>query len=193
MKHIIISRLNFIDKELMNKYLLITKDILIPSLKSQIDKNFEWALIIKPEDVEFVKNQIDYNFIPFSSNIEFRKYTIENKYDIQTRHDVDDWMSSKYVSTIHELYNENIKKYNKFLIQAQPKKLDYHTKKEVSIGKYHDKRNSMFLSLCQDVVDCNIFDRKHGQMYEIAENVITIPEGYTKWVIHGDNISCKKI
>jgi hypothetical protein len=26
-------------------------------------------------------------------------------------------------------------------------------------------------------------------MYEITQNVITLPEGYVKWVIHGNNKS----
>ena len=47
----------------------------------------------------------------------------------------------------------------------------------------------MFLSLCQEKVENHIFERTHLQMYEITSNVITIPVGYAKWVIHGKNKS----
>ena len=41
--------MNFTDRDLLNKYLVITQDILIPALKSQIqkDKNFAISYIEK--------------------------------------------------------------------------------------------------------------------------------------------------
>lgn len=192
MKHIIVSRFRFVDKELMKKYIAIAKQTLIPSLISQINKNFTWAIIAYPIDIEYLKNEFDYDFISFSNHDEFKDYAIKNDFNIQTRHDIDDWMSNDYVDKIQQCYNENINKYDRFLIQAQPIKMTFSTKQEYIMSKYTDTRNSMFLSICQKNVINGILDAKHGQMYTIAKKVFTLPEGYTKWVIHGNNISCNK-
>lgn len=183
--------MKFDDKELLKKYLVITKDILILSLKSQTNKNFIWGLIINDEDIEYVKNELDFDFIPFNDNDEYFEYVKNNKIDIQTRHDIDDWMSSDYVDIIQKKYMENINDCDIFLVQSQPIKMIYKTKKETSLSKYTDKRTSMHLSLCQKEIIYNIHSRIHAKMHEISKRVITLPEGYTKWVIHGDNISVK--
>lgn len=193
MKHIVISRLKFDDRELMSKYLAITKAVLIPALKSQIQKNFTWALIINPNDEGYLKKELGYPFVAYYSNTDIIKYLIENKISIQTRHDCDDYMSKNYIKKIQDTYISNVNKLSSFLIQAQPTKLIYDTGIEHSLPKYHEKRCSMFLSICQKNVKNHIFERKHGQMYEISENIITLPEGYTKWVIHGNNKSLKPI
>ena len=190
--HIIISRMKFSDKLLLEKYLKITKEITIPSIKSQTNKNFVWGLIINSEDINFVHDYLNIDFITFNSINKFINYVKNNNINIQTRHDIDDYMSDDYVEKIQEIYKENIKKYNMFLIQAQPVKVDYNTKKETKMSKYTNIRNSMFLSLCQKNVVNYILERNHGQMYQITNNVITLPEGYVKWIIHGNNRSCKR-
>jgi hypothetical protein len=191
MKHIIVSRVKFKDKKLLKKYLIITKDVLIPSLKSQTNKNFTWGLIIDKNDINYIKSELDFNFISFNNNDEFVKYVKNNNVNIQTRHDIDDWMSFEYISKIQEIYIENIEKYDSFLIQSQPLKLDYRTGEEKNISRYTATRTSMHLTLCQKNIDHTVHSKNHGQMYQICKNIITLPEGYTKWVIHGDNISCK--
>ena len=191
MKHIILSRMRFSDKELLDKYLIVTKDILIPCLKSQTNKNFIWGLIIFEEHEEYVKNYLGLDFMSFLNIDEVASYVKDNDINIQTRHDMDDYMSSNYIEKIQNVYEDNIKKWNIFLIQSQPVRLDYHTKEEFKMGEYTNVRNSMFLSLCQSNVKHHIFERQHGQMYEITDNIISLPEGYTKWVIHGNNKSCK--
>jgi hypothetical protein len=192
MTHIIIIRMKFSDKELFQKYLKISKEILSPSLKSQTNKNFIIGCIICEEDIELVKNHLDLDFIPFKNNTEFIDYVNDNNINIQTRHDMDDYMSSEYIQRIQEIYIENIEHNDVFLIHSQPIKLMFNSKEEIKMDKYNNNRISMFVSLCQKKVKNHIFSRKHGQMYEIAEKIILLPEGYTKWVIHGDNISVKK-
>lgn len=176
----------------MWKYIDVCKNILIPSLKSQTNKNFIWGLLILDEDINFVKAELDFEFTPFKSIQIFKEYCVNNNIFIQTRHDIDDWMSKDYVETIQKIYIENIFKYDNFLIQSQPLKLIYETGDETHIGEYTNTRNSMHLTLCQKKINHHIYEKKHGQMYEIAPYVITLPEGFTKWVIHGDNISCKR-
>lgn len=192
MKHIIVIRMRFNDKDLFKKYLDVSKEMLIPNLKSQTNKNFTTCFLILKEDEKFIKEYLDIDFIGFQNPADFNKYVIDEKFNIQTRHDMDDYMSVDYIEKIQQEYEKNIKKYDNFLIQFQPIKLMYQTKEELKMGLYHSKRNSMFLSLCQKNVTNHIFERKHGQMYEIANKVISLPEGYTKWVIHGNNISIKK-
>lgn len=189
MKHSIITRINFTDISLLGEYLKITKEVLIPALKSQTVKDFEWIVLTNAETLDLLKSELDYPFTPIFSNPQCYSYLIENNINIQTRHDCDDYMSPKYVEEIQKRYRENYKKHEIFLIQAQPTQLLYHTGEELQLRPYTNQRCSMFLSLCQAHVTNHIFERKHGQMYEITSNVITIPTGYAKWVIHGKNRS----
>jgi hypothetical protein len=189
LKHIILSRMFFNNKKLLNSYLKITKEILIPSLKKQTNQNFIWGVVINPEHIDYVRDFVDYDFISFSNHSEYFKYVVDKKITIQTRHDMDDYMSNDYVEKIQETYNKNRNAFDIFLIHSQPVRFDYNTKKNISMKEYNDKRVSMFLSLCQKNVSVSVFKEKHGQMYKVTNNIIKLPEGYTKWVIHGNNKS----
>jgi hypothetical protein len=191
LNHIIISRASFEDKELLRKYLKITREVLVPGIKSQVNKNFTWAMLIKKEDINFVRDYLEIDFLHFTSNKDFFSYVKEKNINIQTRHDLDDFMSKDYVQIIQETYLKNIDRYDQFLIQAQPVLLDYLTGLEVEMKPYTEKRTSMFLSLCQKNAAHHIHECNHTRMNEIVPQVITLPQGYTKWVIHGENISCK--
>lgn len=192
MKHIIFTRIRFNDKELMEKYLKITKDVLIPSLNSQTNKNFEWILLVRQEDVEYLTEQLDFPFIPVYNIDMFIEYVKTNNINIQTRHDCDDWMSPDYVKVIQENYEKNIGKFDKFLVQSQPIQRMYKSRETKKLSLYHKLRCSMHLSLCQKNVVNHINEKQHGQMYQITPNVISLGEGYTEWVIHGDNITIKR-
>jgi hypothetical protein len=187
--HCIVSRANFSDRNLLIKYLEVCKIVLLPSLKAQTCKNFKWLIVTNEKDVSFLQKEIDFPFFPIIGNSNFIEYANSNLINIQTRHDIDDFMSNDYVEVIQKTYLSKIKLHSSFLIQAQPTKLLYPEWNESKMKPYHSKRCSMFLSLCQLDVKNHIFERKHGQMYEITQNVITLPEGYVKWVIHGNNKS----
>jgi len=180
------------NKQQLEIYLKVTKDVLVPCLNSQINKNFIWATIINPDHINFVKEYLGIDFLSFSNINEFVEYVFKNDVKIQTRHDMDDYMSDTYIDKIQQLYVENIDILKSFLIQAQPVRVDYKSKEEFKMGNYTDKKNSMFLSICQKEVKHHIFERNHGRMYEVESKVITLPEGYTKWIIHGNNISVVK-
>ena len=190
MNHLILTRARFQDKELLDKYLVVCKNILIPALQKQKNKNFIWGMLIRPEDHEYLVEQLKYPFYAFFSIDEVFNYVKTNNIEIQTRHDIDDWMSDDYVDKIQMEYEKNKNKYDKFLVHFQPLKMNYHTGELNAIPIYTEKRTSMFLSLCQNKVEYHILDRDHGHMWEIAKDVITMPIGDVKWVIHGDNISC---
>lgn len=192
LNHIVFSRMSFKDKFLLKKYLNITKDVLIPCLESQTNKNFKWGIQLLKEDFDFVRNFLCLDFIPFFNRSEYIDYVKLNKPQIQTRDDIDDYMSSNYIEKIQEIYKEKIKKYDTFLIQAQPTMVNYKTNEEYRMSKYSNIRNSMFLSLCQKETKYDIHHKNHKLMNKIVSKVITLEEGYVKWVIHGDNISCKR-
>ena len=189
-KHIIISRMTLKNKELLAKYLKVTKEVLVPCLQSQTNKSFTWGVFIYPEDVEYVRDFLDMDFINFDSLKQFDEYVKCNNENIQTRHDIDDWMSDDYIDKIQEVYLNEMS--DRFLIQAQPVRLNYRNGRETEMKKYTSKSTSMFLSLCQRKVEYNIHSEKHNMMYKIAPHVISLPEGYVKWVIHGNNITCRK-
>lgn len=190
--HTVFTRMNFENLELLNKYLAVTKSILLPSLKSQTELNFTWVVLINPEHEEYLKKELDFPFKAIYGNSGYLEYVASTKPNIQTRHDCDDYMSATYIEKIQSLYRENINRYKCLIIHAQPTLLNYETRTEKSLPKYHDKRCSMFLSLCQSTFKHHVNERKHGQMYEITNSIILLPEGYCKWVIHGNNKSLKK-
>ena len=47
----------------------------------------------------------------------------------------------------------------------------------------------MHLTIYQKNVKHHVYEHQHGHMWQIAQKVILLPEGYTEWVIHGNNIS----
>jgi len=189
MKHSIITRINFTDLTLLDHYLEITKNVLVPALKSQTNNNFDLVVITNPEIVDLLRSELDYPFTAVYGNGQCFSYLLDNEINIQTRHDCDDYMSPTYVQKIQETYLSNYKRYDKFIVQAQPTQLLYQTGEEIELKPYSNQRCSMFLSLCQEKVENHIFERTHLQMYEITGNVITMPVGYAKWVIHGKNKS----
>ena len=189
MKHCIYTRMRFDDKALMAKYLAVTKKILIPSLKSQTCKNFTWILMIRPDDEEFLRKELDYPFKAIYTVEEFIDYVISNNFEIQTRHDCDDFMSSNYIETLQKLCEENKDKFKCTLIHCQPTQVIYQSGERKKLGAYHDKRTSMHLTICQKDVKHHVYEKQHGKMWKIAQKVILLPEGYTEWVIHGNNIS----
>lgn len=87
MKHTILTRMRFEDKDLMRKYLKMTKEFLVPSLKSQTCQNFKWILMVKSEDIDFLTSEIDFPFIPVLNENEHTQYVTSNNVEIQTRHD----------------------------------------------------------------------------------------------------------
>ena len=189
MKHTILTRMSFDDKDLMKKYLVLTKNVLVPSLKSQTNQNFTWIIMIRKEDEDFLRGEIDYPFITVLNDAEHIKYANDNNVDIQTRHDCDDFMFPEYIDEIQRIYLENIDKYDTFIIHSQPTQLIYNTGEIRKISPYKDDRTSMHLSLCQKSPKHHIHEQKHGQMWKISDKVIMIGEGYTQWVIHENNIS----
>lgn len=195
MNHIVIARNRFKDFNQMEKYLKISKQYFIPAFKNQTCKNFKIMLMINPDHLEYLTEFFKELNPIFITNIqEYNEYVFNNKINIQTRQDIDDYSIPTYIEEIQRIYTENIKQFPKFLVQSQPIKYMHHDKKEVHLGEYTDTRTSMFLSLCQqdNNIKHTIFDRTHGNMWEVANTVFTIPKGHTKWVIHGNNISCNR-
>jgi hypothetical protein len=192
LNHAIVSRATFKDKILRDKYYKISKEILIPAIKNQKETNFDWLILIAEEDVNYTKDYFEIDFIPIFDIPQFVEYIKTRNYTIQTRHDIDDWMSVDYISEIQNIYKNNIDIYDKFLIQAQPIRFNYNSKTKQKMTKYHDRNNSMFLTLCQKEYSNHILEEKHRYMWKRVSKVFTMPENYVEWVIHGNNISCNR-
>lgn len=191
LKHAVFTMARFTDKERMSKYLEVAKTTLIPSLQSQTNQNFEWFVMLREEDLSLLTDSLDYPFYGVLNKLDFEEHMKRGGYTIQTRHDIDDWMAPTYIQEIQMIYMEQIKKYEKFLIQAQPVKLMYDTGEEKIMQRYNSRKTSMFLTLCQADVRHIVTEKKHGLMWEVAPTVFNLPEGMVKWVIHGDNISVR--
>jgi hypothetical protein len=192
--HIIVTRCKFSNDELFQKYFEVMKNTYIPSIKSQIDKNFSIALIVNPKHFEIIKNEFDSNIelIPFyDTKKDYRDYVIQNNITIQTRHDCDDIMSPEYISTIHNLYELNKKKYNDFILNFQPTKLDLNTGNEYTHSRDYSRVCSMFSTLIQNEVKHGIMDVMHDHLKRLSKNVIYINDNYVKLGLHGNNTLSK--
>jgi len=188
MKHIVVTRINFTDIELFKKYYNMMVEFYVPSINSQINKNFEVGFIINPSHISEIKFKLDVPVRYFDSKNDFNNYCKNENINIQTRHDCDDWMSYEYIETIQKKYNELIGNYDKFVIHSQIYKLDSKNGDLYKMSwEYTDKLNSMFLSLCQKNVENSVLDKKHSEMHLIVDKVVTLGYGLTRLVIHGDN------
>lgn len=192
MKHAIFTRCNFQDDIGFEKYWPVMKEIYIPSLKSQTCKNFILYLNTKnPKHRAVISEQFkdcgfELAFIDFWEGNKVNKL-----FNIQTRHDCDDYMSSEYICRLQDVYNENIEKYDEFLIQAQPNKFDFITKKEYISPIRPPTAPCMFLSLCQKNYKKYIYQEMHTRFSKLVPTVFDIGRGYTKLVIHGNNTLSK--
>jgi len=198
MKHIITTRISFNDDTLFDKYFPVIRDFFVPALKFQTCKNFDLCLIVRERHkaaLEEICKDIGVNVFSVVGNVEtYNKYILEQKYELQTRHDCDDWMSPDYVEKIQTAYVQNKDKWDEFLIYAQPTKFDYGTKKEYYMMPYSQKKTPMFLTLCQNnPCTKSIYQEKHGDFPKIVPNVMSLGYGLVKWNIHGNNSSDKDI
>ena len=195
MKHLIVTRCNFKDDERFNKYFSAMKKYYIPSINSQTDKNFKIALIVNPLHYQIMRDSIDKNIeiLMFGDvNNEYREYVIKNNITIQTRHDCDDYMSPNYIKKIHDLYENNILKYDTFILNFHPYKHDSTTGKDYYHSRDYSKVCSMFSTLIQKNASVGVFDQVHDLLSRITRNIIYIPAiGDVKLVIHDNNTLSK--
>lgn len=197
MKHAIITRLIYEDKNLFAHRVQLMSDILIPCLNNQINRDFTLIVMVLDEDVEYLKQHLNYPFINFSDYADLRKFCVENKVRIQTRHDSDDWMSHKYVLKIQEEY-ERLKDnpHNMFLLQFYPEKINYRTGQLISALSYRRDFNSGFLTLCQSGdVSKIVYEKSHTEMHKITGTaaVYSYGFGWVKYYIHGANDSLRPL
>jgi hypothetical protein len=195
MKHIVVTRASFEEYALFEEYLPVIKNLYIPCILGQTSKNFDLCLIVNKQHVELIEKEFKdagiYPIMLVGNVSSYNKWILENPYDIQTRHDCDDWMSPIYIETIQSEYHKNITQFEEFLIQAQPVKMSYETGYEYRMNPYTQSRTSMFLSLCQKECKKSMLQEQHGHFPKLVPNVVDIGYGFTKWVAHGKNISAK--
>ena len=198
MKHIVITRANFTDNDLFQKYLKVIKEIYFPSFSKQTCKDFEICIISNKQHkdlfLEEIKNfQLNAEvFVPETVKLynDYIRHVKKTQYTIQTRHDCDDWASSDYIKAIQDTYLKYKDVYDDFLIQAEPLKLDFNTGLEYNTlakEKFTSEEPSMFLTLCQKNCTKFIYQEQHRFFSKVVPNVIDLGKGYVKWVIHGNN------
>ena len=123
---------------------------------------------------------------------DYREYVIKNNITIQTRHDCDDYMSPNYIKKIHDLYENNILKYDTFILNFHPYKHDSTTGKDYYHSRDYSKVCSMFSTLIQKNASVGVFDQVHDLLSRITRNIIYIPAiGDVKLVIHDNNTLSK--
>ena len=193
MKHVVVVRANFSDNELFENYLKVAKDTFFPSVNSQTSKNFTLCFTVNEKHKEIIRELIDpkINTLFFKNITEIQKFLQQEFYEIQTRHDFDDWMRENYIQKIRfywkraQLLEPNIRK---ILIQSQPDLYDYNnsTIKKMRT-RYSTSPTSMHLSLCQLDNVHFIFEDSHNKMGTRINNVKMLLPGSTRLVIHSNN------
>jgi len=190
MKHIIITRINFNNDELFQKYFEVSKKYYIPSINSQTNKDFTLGLSVKSHHLNQIRDLIDpkIEIIQFNNvKDEYRKFVNENNFQLQTRHDCDDYMSPDYIEFLQKKTNENKERFENFIITFQPKKLDFNNGNEYKHGRDYSKVCSMFSTLYQKIPKNGIMDVMHDDLRKITNKVFYFGEGHVKLVIHENN------
>ena len=193
MRHVVITRINFDDDDLFHQYFTVMKQTYIPSIKSQTNKNFEINFIINKKHIPHLQEFFSDNVRYFNSFQEVKDYCYTNNIEIQTRHDCDDWMRDDYINKIQELCLEQGKIHDKLIIHSKVEKLNINTGEIYRHGLDYSRGTytSMFLTLFQKKVDNFVYDKNHRFMNEITKNIYLLEGGYTRLVIHGNNLLSK--
>ena len=192
MKHAIIVRAKFEDDKLFKNYLDVAKQTFFPSVNYQTDKNFTLFLIMEPRHRPLINLMINpnINLMFLDSMNHGKEYFSKNFYEIQTRHDFDDWMRKDYVQKIRAewyTHRENSIVEN-LLIQSQPYLHVLRTRRILPMHtRYSNKFVSMHLSLCQKTNKNYIYEHYHHKMNKVSQNIKLLPNGYTRLVIHRNN------
>jgi hypothetical protein len=192
MKHAIIVRAKFKDDKLFKNYLDVAKQTFFPSVNYQTDKNFTLFLIMESRHRPLINLMINpnINLIFLDSMDHGKEYFSKNFYEIQTRHDFDDWMRKDYVQKIRaewHTHRENSIVEN-LLIQSQPYLHVLRTRRILPMHtRYSNKFVSMHLSLCQKTNKNYIYEHYHHKMNKVSQNIKLLPNGYTRLVIHRNN------
>ena len=192
MKHAIIVRAKFEDDKLFKNYLDVAKQTFFPSVNYQTDKNFTLFLIMKPRHRPLINLMINprINLMFLDSMDHGKEYFSKYFYEIQTRHDFDDWMRKDYVQKIRAewyTHRENSIVEN-LLIQSQPYLHVLRTRRILPMHtRYSNKFVSMHLSLCQKTNKNYIYEHYHHKMNKVSQNIKLLPNGYTRLVIHRNN------
>jgi glycosyltransferase involved in cell wall biosynthesis len=193
MRHVVVTRINFDDDDLFHQYFTVMKQTYIPSIKSQTNKNFEIYFIINKKHIPHLQEFFSDNVRYFNSFQEVKDYCYSNNIEIQTRHDCDDWMRDDYINKIQELCLEQGKIHDKLIIHSKVEKLNINTGEIYRHGLDYSRGTytSMFLTLFQKKVDNFVYDKNHRYMNEITKNIYLLEGGYTRLVIHGNNLLSK--
>lgn len=190
MKHLLITRLWFDNRDMMDKYLAVAKQTFIPSLLSQTCKDFTLGLLVRADHVDYVRKALKVDFIPYTGGIEqFRDVVKKEQWTLQSRIDIDDWFAPTYIEQVQKIYKENKDKHDSFVIHAQPSRMDWPSKKLSEVAPYHDTRTSMFSTLCQKTVEYPVYYGSHGQLWKLVDKVFTLPRGMARWVQHEDSVT----
>jgi hypothetical protein len=192
MKHAIIVRAKFEDDKLFKNYLDVARQTFFPSINYQTDKNFTLFLIMESRHRPLINLIVNpnINLIFLDSIGHGKEYFSKNFYEIQTRHDFDDWMKKDYVQKIRAewyAHRENSIVEN-LLIQSQPYLHVLKTRRILPMNtRYSNKFVSMHLSLCQKTNKNYIYEHYHHKMNKVSQNIKLLPNGYTRLVIHRNN------
>ena len=192
MNHLIIIRARFRNKMLRDEYYKIARKYLYPSISVQSNKDFTVCLLTDPADIPVFEKEVGIKALYFEDRPGLDEYSRHSAAEIQTRHDIDDWMAPNYISEIQKAYWENRNKYKQFILQvSHPIKLIDKTGKECPMGPYTSERNSMFLSICRGPQGkfISILEKNHSEMHKLVDKVINLPPGLTKWVRHPNAIT----
>jgi hypothetical protein len=194
MKHIIITRANFSNDEKFNSYFEVMKKYFIPSINSQTNKNFVLGISVNPKHFDVIRKEIDnkIEIIPFNNvKEEYKNFVVKNGFNIQTRHDCDDYMKPNYVEFIQNTIKSKGSVLGKCILTFQPIKLDFNTGKEFVHERDYSKVCSMFSTLYQKNVQDGIFDVMHDHLSRLTRNIFYFKETYVKLVIHSNNLHSK--
>ena len=198
MTHVVVTIMDYPDNSEFEKRIELYREMVLPRLLSQTDRNFDIAVQCHPRHKERVK-QLNRRIIAFTKKPsvgmkwpwlgKWNEVDGLDKYDIQTSVDSDDWVSKEFVAKIHEaISKQDLTK--SLHISFQPELLNLETGQTKKMRtRYSPTSGSMFFSIYQPDKENYIYigEHVHNEMQRYFSKSITLPEGDCWMCIHKEN------
>ena len=185
MNHAMFIRLNYPeDYQSLKWRLAFFESMTLPTLLRQTVKDFDIWVYCNLKHADRIRSMSDRLKVYHASRTED---PILPKYNIQTRHDSDDFLRPDYVAKTQSLCRLH-KKETPLVVSFQPYKLDVWTGNKYRHDRYNDQNTSAFQSLyIPDTAKMyrHVLSFNHRKIWQTYPDVVTVPLGYVTIGIHG--------
>lgn len=184
MKQMINIRFMYDDFDMFTIRAKMFKDILIPCLEAQTNKDFIVTIMIDKFEDE-LREILQFPFFAVDEFYQLRDIAFDYDCQLMTAHDSDDWMSPDYVQTCMDLYKES--EVETLLIHWDFDYVDYYTGEVLPYVKPPGHISGLY-TICNKDKKYLPHMLGHTRMGSIADRIIEMPKGYVIYYQHDYNV-----